>query len=296
VISSSPSNPSRAAERIAVPQPTEPHAREEQRHRVRRWSHARGMVRYLSVAAIIVGWQVVCSTGRWSASLVPSPAEILAATTQWAADGRLLSDIASSLFRVTAGSAIAALTALVLALLLALAPALRAQSLPIVELLRPVPPIAWIPLAILWFGLGDSSAIFLVFLGAFFPIFTNALAGLLSVRMTHVNTSRCLGASRWMLVWDVMLPAATPAIFVGLRTGIGVGWMSLIAAELVGAQSGLGYVIQTSRILLSIEQVVAGMLMVGLLGFFINLMITAVGARVTAWHRDALGADPGDDA
>ncbi len=219
---------------------------------------------------------------------------MVAALIEWGRDGRLLRDVAASVGRVVVGFTLSAVTGVAGGLTLGLTPWLRAQCLPVVDLLRPVPPIAWIPLAILWFGLGDIPAYFLVFLGAFFPIFTSTLAGVLAVQTAHVNIARCLGAGKGMIVRDVVLPAALPSIVVGLRTGMGVGWMSLIAAEMVGAQSGLGYAIQAARILLRIEDVVAGMIVIGLLGFLINRAIAYVGARVTPWSRVGLGA--GGDA
>ena len=209
---------------------------------------------------------------------------------QWLLAGGLFSDVASSLLRVSVGFLLACGLGIAVGVLLSISPFLSRQVTAIIELLRPIPPIAWIPLGILWFGIGDGAAFFIVCLGGFFPIFTNTYLGITSVKMMHINSARCLGAGRWLIVTDILLPAALPSIFAGLRTSIGVAWMSLIAAELVGAQSGLGYMIQLNRILLNTENVIGGMIMIGLVGLLMNRAIIAVEQKLIPWNRDTLRA------
>src|SRR5262249_48206530 len=132
----------------------------------------------------------------------------------------------------------------------------------LIELVRPLPPVSWIPLAILWFGLGNAPAYFIVFLGAFFPVFVNVCAGLESVDPHLVLMARAFGATRRKIFWAVQLPSMVPYIFAGMRAGLGVAWMSVITAEMIGAQSGLGYRIQLSRVTLQIENVIIGMILI----------------------------------
>lgn len=147
---------------------------------------------------------------------------------------------------------------------------------PIIEILRPIPPIAFVPISILWFGIGNEPAYFLVCFGAFFPIFTNTYSGVLSVNSIHKNAALCLGARNKLLVFDVILPAAMPYITAGLKTGLGVAWFCVIVAELVGAQSGLGYTIQLNRLTLQSEKVIAGMVIIGIIGYLMNRGMTVL--------------------
>ncbi|PIP86723.1 nitrate ABC transporter permease, partial [Candidatus Campbellbacteria bacterium CG22_combo_CG10-13_8_21_14_all_43_18] len=156
---------------------------------------------------------------------------------------------------------------------------------PILELLRPIPPIAWIPLAILWFGIGNNPAYFLVFLGAFFPIFSNTYLGVSSVEETYKRAAYSLGATKKEIITDIILPASMPQIFTGLKIGLGVGWMVVIAAELVGAQSGLGYMIQLNRFLLNSPEIITGMITIGVIGFLLNLLITKIEKMTTPWNQ-----------
>jgi ABC-type nitrate/sulfonate/bicarbonate transport system permease component len=141
-------------------------------------------------------------------------------------------------------------------------------------LIRPISVIAWIPIAILWFGLGDRPAWFLISLGAFFPIFTNTYDGARSLAEVHIRVARCFGAPRWLFVRQVLIPATLPHIMTGLRVGLGTGWTCVIAAELISATSGLGYMIQLARTTIETEKVLAGMVVIGVIGFAMNgLMI-----------------------
>jgi len=156
------------------------------------------------------------------------------------ATGDLLVHIGASLVRVLGGFAIAALVAIPLGTGIALWEWIDDVADPVVEFLRPIPPIAWIPLGILWFGIGDAQNMFIIFLGAFFPILLNTVAGVRRVDRTLVWGALTLGGRRAQIIREIVLPGALPLILTGLRIGLGVGWMALVAAELVAARSGLG--------------------------------------------------------
>ena len=234
---------------------------------------------------LIALWQIAAVAGAIDTLLLPSPLAILGAWQRLIASGDLLRDAQASLLRVGAGFALASLAGVLLGLLFARAPVASAGLRASVEFLRPIPPIAWIPLAILWFGIGNVSAIFIVFTGSFFPIFLTTFQAAERVPEDLLQTARCYGARGWRLFLRVLLPAAAPEIATGLRVGLGVAWTSVIAAELVGAQSGLGYMIQLNRMLLQMENVIAGMMTIGLIGFGLYRLTDRIEVLVIPWSR-----------
>ena len=151
---------------------------------------------------------------------------------------------------------------------------------PIVTFLRPIPPIAWIPIAILWFGIGDPPSYFITAIAAFFPIFINSYAGGHSVRPEHVHAARSLGARPRALFARIYLPSAMPMIATGLRIGLGQSWMAVVTAELIAAHSGLGYMIQANRLALETGLVLVGMCVIGLLGAGMSVLLEIFERRV----------------
>ena len=155
----------------------------------------------------------------------------------------------------------------------------------LVEILRPIPPLAWIPLSILWFGVGDTECEFIIFLGSFFPILLHTVAGVRLVEPHLVRAARCLGGGEGAVLRRGVLRAALPQIVTGVRIGLGVGWMALVAAELVGANSGLGFLINDARTLLRTDIVIVGMIAIGLVGLALDLLIRALSRHVAPWSR-----------
>ena len=153
-------------------------------------------------------------------------------------------------------------------------------------MLRPIPPVSWIPLAIIWFGIANKPAIFLVFLGSFFPILLNTIHGVKSCDRNLIRAGAMVGGDQRRLLRYVVLPAALPSIFAGLRIGIGSAWMLTVTAELVAVKSGLGYVLWDSYYFLRYDLVLAAMASIGLLGFLSDLAIRALMARVLHWQRN----------
>lgn len=217
--------------------------------------------------------------------LLPSPLAMLEALWELAArDGRLWGDIGASLRRVFAGFLIAGSLAVPLGLGLAWSRTARALLLPIVTFLRPIPPIAWIPLAILWFGLGDHPSYFITAIASFFPIFLNSFDGALNVERSHLFAARCLGAGPWALLARVFLPSALPSIWTGLRIGLGQSWMAVVTAELIAAQSGLGYLIQLSRLNLDTAEVIVGMCVIGAIGAVMTSLLARLERVIMPWR------------
>jgi ABC-type nitrate/sulfonate/bicarbonate transport system permease component len=240
---------------------------------------------------LILGlWQTTSSLGLSGNNLLPSPSEVLNAGVRMITKRVLFVDVGNSLLRILSGFALATVFGVGFGLALAVLSNLAKPFRNLIEILRPIPPIAWIPLAILWFGIGNGSAIFIVALSGFFPIFLTTFDAIQNVEMSYINTARCLGASKRLLLTNVLLPAAAPQILIGLRVGLGVAWTSLIAAELVGAQSGLGYMIQLNRMVLQMENVIVGMIIIGLIGFLMNRLAYLAENTLVPWSDDTLRA------
>lgn len=217
--------------------------------------------------------------------LLPTPLAVLYASFQLLADGTLAGDILASLQRVFVGFLIASVIAVPLAMLLAYYTILRRVILPVVNLIRPIPPIAWIPIAILWFGIGNPPSYFITAIAAFFPVFLNSFFGGMSVEDQHVNAAKCLGAKKGALVMRILFPSALPMIWTGLKIGLGQSWMAVVTAELIAAQSGLGYMIQVSRLNLDTSHVLVGMVTIGILGSLMTLMLGRLERYVLPWKQ-----------
>jgi NitT/TauT family transport system permease protein len=238
---------------------------------------------FLGLIAFFAGWALLA---RHLASdiLLPQPAVVVEALGDLFHNGTLQRDILASLGRVFSGFLLAAAVAIPLALILASFAPARAVVMPIVTLLRPIPPIAWIPLAILWFGLGEASSGFITAVAAFFPIFLSSYSGAISVERDHINAARCLGAGTAAVVLRVCLPSALPGIWTGLRIGLGQAWMAVVAAELIAARSGLGFLIQISRLNLETAHVLVGMLVIGISGALMTTTVGLLERLATPWR------------
>jgi ABC-type nitrate/sulfonate/bicarbonate transport system permease component len=155
----------------------------------------------------------------------------------------------------------------------------------VVEIVRPIPPLAWIPIAILWFGIGIKSAAFIIFLGAFFPILLNTVSGVRSIDPVIIEAARVLNAGRRFIFLKVLIPGAVPSILTGMRIGLGIGWMSLVAAEFTGVRQGygLGYMIMTARDIQRPDEIIAGMLVIGLIGLGIDACLRTAERRWVRW-------------
>ena len=241
---------------------------------VKRWIWA-----LIGIGLFLLLW-TTASLRIGNAVLLPQPQSVLFGFIELLREGSLLGDVLASLRRVICGFAIASAIAVPLALLMAFLRPLNLLLSPIVSFLRPIPPIAWIPMAILWFGIGDPPSYFITALAAFFPIFINSFAGGNAVRPEHVHAARSLGAGPRALFARVYLPSAMPMISMGLRIGLGQSWMAVVTAELIAAQSGLGYMIQANRLSLETSLVLVGMCTIGLLGALMSVALEALERHV----------------
>lgn len=221
-------------------------------------------------------------------SFLPPPSAILAEFVRLTNSGILVTNFLGSILRVTVGFGIAVSLGVAVGIILGLVPSFGAAITPIIELIRPIPPIAWIPIAILWFGLGNRSAVFIIFIGAFFPIFVNTYAGMKSISHYYINTALSFGAGKRLILTDIILPAAAPQILIGIRVGIGTAWMSVIASEMVGTHEGLGYAIQLGRIMLDTKAVIVNMILIGLVGWLMNRFVLWLERRLIGWNLNQI--------
>ena len=247
--------------------------------------------RYLVPLILLVVWQGLSLIKVIPSHLLPSPFRILLGLKDLLVigmpPGHLLPyHVLYSLYRVALGFASAALLGIPLGLLMGGSPRLRRLINPVIELVRPIPPLAWIPIAILWFGIGMKSAAFIIFLGAFFPILLNTISGVVSINPIYFEVARTLNAKRKDIFFKVLLPGSVPSIFVGMRIGVGIGWMTLVAAEFTGVRTGygLGYMIMTARDIQRPDEILAGMLIIGLIGVLINGALRAYESRIVRWQ------------
>ncbi len=191
-----------------------------------------------------------------------------------------------SLQRVFWGYAIAVLIGVPLGLVMGWSSKVRDFVEPLIEIIRPIPPLAWIPLAILWFGIGNKSAAFIIFLGAFFPILLNTVSGVLAIEPLLIEAALMLNANQRDIFFKVLIPGALPSVFTGKRLGIGIGWMTLVAAEFTGIKEGygLGYMIMTARDIQRSDQILAGMLVIGAIGFCIDGCLRITERHLLKWR------------
>jgi ABC-type nitrate/sulfonate/bicarbonate transport system permease component len=246
---------------------------------------------FLIPLVLILIWQGLSSIQVIPSYKLPSPVEILLGFRDLlivgVPPGNLLHNhVLYSLYRVALGYAIAALLAIPLGLLMGWSPGLLRMIRPLFELVRPIPPLAWIPIAILWFGIGIKSAAFIIFLGVFFPILLNTISGVLSIHPILIEAARTLHAREKDIFLKVLLPGAVPSIFVGMRIGIGIGWMTLVAAEFTGVKEGygLGYMIMTARDIQRPDEILAGMLVIGVIGLLIDIGLRATESKTIKWQ------------
>ena len=227
----------------------------------------RGVPFLLAAAAIIAVWQAVVLIFKPHVSLLPPP--WLAAEEFWTLliSGELLLHTGVSLARVFSAWCIAGLIAIPLGLAMGSSRRFERIVDPVIELFRPISPLAWIPLAILWFGIGEAGKVFVVCVGTFFPTLLSTVAGVKRIDPVMIHAGQVLGCNdQASLFRKVIFPAALPSIVVGLRISFGTGWAAIIAAELVAARSGLGYLIANGMEILRADKVLVGMVMIGVLG------------------------------
>ncbi len=232
---------------------------------------------------VIMIWKIVTYLRIFNPVILPSPESVGQAFLSEMVSGELLKHIQISLYRVFLGFGIGSAMAVSLGLLIGWSEKAKSFVDPIVEIVRPIPPMAWIPLSILWFGIGELPKIFIIILGVFFPVLTNTVVGVKSIEKGLLKLARSMGLKGFRLFKEVIVFGASPFIITGLRIGLGFGWMCLVTAELIAAQAGLGYMIEEAKMLLLTNKVILGMLTIGFLGILIDRLIVRLEKIVLPW-------------
>ncbi len=234
-------------------------------------------------ALVAVWWIAVAAT---SSMIFPSPLQVVTGATELIKDGTLWLHIGASLMRVGAGFLLAVIVALPLGLWMGWVNSAYVTLNPLFQILRPISPIAWIPIAILWFGVGNASPIFLIFIASVFPMIVQTVVGVHTIEKRYLRAAENFDVSRYALFTQVVIPAVLPQIIVGMRIGLGVAWLVVVAAEMIALRSGLGYMIMDSRNAGNrYDLVVAGMIIIGLIGLMLDgVMRMLEGLKFVRWR------------
>lgn len=257
-----------------------------------RWPLPRRLgISLLTLGALLALWWLVARLGLISPLFLPPPAQVLQqfatlAGPQGFMDATLWQHLAASLQRILIALAAATLCGVTVGLAMGLSPTLRGMLDPLIELYRPVPPLAYLPLMVIWFGIGETSKVLLIYLAIFAPVAMATLAGVQGARQVRLRAARALGANRWQVLWYVIVPGALPDMLTGLRIGLGVGWSTLVAAELIAATRGVGFMVQAAGEFLATDVVLAGILVIALIAFTLELGLRALQRRLTPWHGE----------
>jgi NitT/TauT family transport system permease protein len=254
------------------------------------WQASLGL---LVPAVVLVVWQVVGSMPHM-AGILPTPLQVVAGWNTWMFgtagmglnpySGTWLSNVQYSSMRVAQGFTLAALVGVPIGLLIGWSRLFMHMVDPLIQSLRPIPITAWLPFSIALFGIRDMGSIFLIFLGGFYAIVVNTTQGARDVERNLMRAAMMMGASRRQLLYRVVLPAATPSIFTGLRIGLGISWTAVIVSEMVAVKSGLGYVLWDAYYVGRMDIVLADMVSIGMMGFLSDRLIVFIERRVLVWR------------
>jgi NitT/TauT family transport system permease protein len=233
-----------------------------------KWKQRIGPIAF--IAFLLVLWQV--GLGRQAVHVLPTPLQVVGGITELISKGLLLKYVVASLFRVTWGYVLAAMLAIPLGLAIGWYKRPEMAFNPLIQIFRPISPLAWIPISILWFGVGDVAAIFLIFLATFLPLVVTGINAVSSIPSVYVNAGRNFGLSHARLVYNVLYPAVIPQLIVGMRIALGIAWLVVVAAEMIAVNSGLGFLIVDARNAGNrYDLVVAGMVMIGVIGLLLDI-------------------------
>jgi NitT/TauT family transport system permease protein len=238
---------------------------------------------YAFVALLLVAWYIAIV--RQANHLLPDPIAVGAAFVELIKRGLLIKYIIASLFRVTWGFSMAALIAIPLGLAVGWYRRSEMALNPLLQIFRPISPLAWIPISILWFGVGDLAAIFLIFLASFLPLTLTAINAVESIPAVYINAGRNFGLSTPQLVFRVLYPAVMPRLIIGLRITLGIAWLVVVAAEMIAVNSGLGFLIIDARNAGNrYDLVIAGMISIGVIGLLLDIGMRSVEkSRALRW-------------
>ena len=237
----------------------------------------------LPILGLLAAWKLVSLLGVYSAVLLPSPEEV--AVAFWRNWGDILRHAGASLVRVSIGVGGAFVTAVPLGILVGRYRILDELTDWMVQMFRSFPPISLIPLAILFFGIGDKPALALIYVAAFWPLLLNTIFGVKNVERTLLKVARAANASEGLVFRDILLPSALPSIITGLRLALGAGWLTVVTAEMIAVKSGLGYMIMYAQVIFKSELILAGIITIGVIGLGFDQAISVARRRLFRWQE-----------
>jgi len=237
----------------------------------------------LPLALLLVAWDIAVELKVYPEILLPRPMKVLMVFVEdWST---VLDNAAASISRVVTGITLSFLVAVPLGLMIGRYKLLDLMTDWSIQIFRSIPPIALIPLAILFFGIGDKPAIVLIFLAGLWPLLINTIFGVRGIERTLIKVARAARASEGLIMRDIVLPAALPSIFTGLRLAVGAGWLTVVTSELIAVKSGLGYMILNAQLSFRSELIIAGIVVIGAIGLAADQLVRAVRRRVCRWQE-----------
>jgi ABC-type nitrate/sulfonate/bicarbonate transport system permease component len=242
-------------------------------------------LRWLSPVLLLLAWEWAVNRGVLDHHFFPAPSSMFAVAWQDIVAGDMLRNSVGSLERLAGGLLIGSILGIVLGLAMAMWRPVDAAFNGPVQVVRAIPPVAWVGFAILWFGLGTKPAIFLIALGVVFPVLLNTYAGVRQIDLIYMRAAASLGARGWMLFKNVVLAAALPHILTGLRVSVGIGWVLVVVGELVGAPNGLGAALMRAQDYQQTDRMLAYMLAIGLYGYLSDAFVVRVTRYLLRWQR-----------
>lgn len=228
---------------------------------------------FLGFLAVLLVWDLLSRFSGWSRQVFPGPLAVLVSMGELLADGTLIKHTVASLFRVTAGFYLAVLLGVPLGIALGMVKTAQSLINPLIQFMRPISPLAWIPLAMLWFGIGDPPAIFLIFLSSFFPLVVATTIAVHGINPTYFHVAANFNFSRTETILRLVVPAIMPEVVTALRMTVTIAWLVVVAAEMIAVQSGLGFLILDSRNALRMDFVMDGMIVIGLVGLTLDTLV-----------------------
>jgi ABC-type nitrate/sulfonate/bicarbonate transport system permease component len=244
------------------------------------------LLNVLSPLALLGIWELCARFGAIDTRFFPAPSSVISALVEMLRTGELITHTVISMQRLVYGTLVGAVPALVLGIAMGLNRAVRAVFDPLIAATYPVPKSAILPLALLIFGLGEGSKIFMVAIGVFFPLVINTTTGVLEINKIYLDVGRNYKANRWSTFWTIALPGALPVIMTGFKLGIGIGLVLIAVAEMVGAKSGLGYLIWSAWSTFAVEQMYVGLFVIAIIGFLITLGLNELERVINPWKAE----------
>jgi NitT/TauT family transport system permease protein len=239
----------------------------------------------ISVAVFFLAWELCARTHVPVLGNIPAPSEVLASLVKLIYEEYYWRSWGSSMVRILTGFAIAQVLGVPLGLFLGANRRARAVIFPLIEIMRPVPPLAWVPISVVFWPSAEMSMIFVTFLGAFFTVVLNIIEGISAIDIRFIRAARSLGATKQDVFWHVMLPASLPSILVGMTVGMGITWCVVVAAEMIATNTGLGYLTWRGYVAGEFPVIVVGMLSIGLAGYISSGLIRRIGLHFTPWLK-----------